>query len=68
MTIVSSAYVAGAVAAALSTASLVTTTGAIAQEKEKCYGVSMAGKNDCAGKGWIQVTRDECSEKGGTEV
>ena len=47
-TIVSAAYVAGAVAAALSTASLVTTTGAIAQEKEKCYGVSMAGKNDCA--------------------
>jgi uncharacterized membrane protein len=47
-TIVSAAYVAGAVAAALSTATLATTTGAIAQEKEKCYGVSMAGKNDCA--------------------
>jgi uncharacterized membrane protein len=47
-TIVSAAYVAGVVAAALSTATLVTTTGAVAQEKEKCFGVSMAGKNDCA--------------------
>ncbi|GAB5505425.1 MAG: hypothetical protein Rhirs2KO_05880 [Rhizobiaceae bacterium] len=47
-TIVSAAYVAGAVAAALSTATLATTTGAVAAEKEKCYGVSMAGKNDCA--------------------
>ena len=47
-TIVSAAYVAGAVAAALSTATLATTTGAVAADKEKCYGVSMAGKNDCA--------------------
>ena len=37
--------VAGAVAAAL-TASL--SAPAHAQAKEKCYGVSMAGKNDCA--------------------
>ena len=46
-TIVSAAYLAGAVAAAVSATSLAT-TGAVAQEKEKCYGVSMAGKNDCA--------------------
>ncbi|TDK40999.1 DUF2282 domain-containing protein [Antarcticimicrobium luteum] len=37
--------VAGAVAAALTAA---TTHSASAQAKEKCYGVSMAGKNDCA--------------------
>ncbi|MCL6284448.1 DUF2282 domain-containing protein [Ruegeria sp. 2012CJ41-6] len=37
--------VAGAVAAAL-TASVTTT--AHAQAKEKCYGVSLAGQNDCA--------------------
>lgn len=37
--------VAGAVAAAL-TASLATT--ATAQAQEKCYGVSLAGANDCA--------------------
>ncbi|MFA3916093.1 BufA1 family periplasmic bufferin-type metallophore [Ruegeria hyattellae] len=37
--------VAGAVAAAL-TASVTTTANA--QAKEKCYGVSLAGQNDCA--------------------
>ncbi|MCU9837841.1 DUF2282 domain-containing protein [Ruegeria sp. WL0004] len=37
--------IAGAVAAALSAA---TVTTASAQAKEKCYGVSLAGKNDCA--------------------
>ncbi|MCE8513612.1 DUF2282 domain-containing protein [Ruegeria pomeroyi] len=36
--------IAGAVAAALAG----TTTTASAQAKEKCYGVSLAGKNDCA--------------------
>lgn len=45
-TIVSAAYLAGAVATALSAASLAGT--AQAQEKEKCYGVAMAGQNDCA--------------------
>ena len=37
--------VAGAVAAAMTAA---TSHGASAQAKEKCYGVSMAGQNDCA--------------------
>ncbi len=37
--------VAGAVAAALTAAS---TLPAAAQSKEKCYGVSLAGANDCA--------------------
>ncbi len=36
--------VAGAVAAALAAQ----TTTAVAMEKEKCFGVSLAGKNDCA--------------------
>lgn len=37
--------VASAVAAALATTM---TTPAAAQSKEKCYGVSLAGQNDCA--------------------
>lgn len=43
-TTVKTLAVAGAVAAALSA----TTTAATAQSKEKCYGVSLAGQNDCA--------------------
>ena len=41
---VSALTVAGAVAAALAA----TTAPATAQSKEKCYGVSLAGQNDCA--------------------
>ncbi len=40
------AALAGAVAAAVSTAAA--TTPAAAQERVKCYGVSLAGENDCA--------------------
>ncbi len=29
---------------------MLTTTSAVAAEKEKCYGVAKAGKNDCATK------------------
>ncbi|MCA0938148.1 DUF2282 domain-containing protein [Vibrio alginolyticus] len=29
---------------------ILTTTSAVAAEKEKCYGVAKAGKNDCATK------------------
>ncbi|WP_323766267.1 DUF2282 domain-containing protein [Marinovum sp.] len=66
--------VAGAVAAAL--AAQVTT--AQAQEKEKCYGVSLAGENDCAagpgttcagtskvdyqGNAWTLVDAGTCTE------
>ena len=46
-TIVGASAVAGAVAMALTGASLVTST-TTASAKEKCYGVSLAGKNDCA--------------------
>lgn len=67
--------VAGAVAAAL-TASLA--APAHAQAKEKCYGVSLAGKNDCAagpgttcagtssvdyqGNAWTLVEAGTCAE------
>ena len=43
----SAAYLAGVVATALTTGAIAT-GAAQAQEKERCYGVSMAGKNDCA--------------------
>ena len=46
-TIVGASALAGAVAMALSGATLVASTTA-ASAKEKCYGVSLAGKNDCA--------------------
>ncbi len=42
------AMLASAVAAAVSTASLVSATNAAAESKEKCFGVAMAGANDCA--------------------
>ena len=67
--------VAGAVAAAL-TATM--TAPAHAQAKEKCYGVSLAGKNDCAagpgttcagtstvdyqGNAWTLVDAGTCAE------
>lgn len=66
---------AGAVAAALSATM---TVPAQAQAKEKCYGVSMAGKNDCAagpgttcqgsssvdyqGNAWTYVDAGTCAE------
>ena len=66
--------VAGAVAAALAA----TTTTVSAQAKEKCYGVSLAGENDCAagpgttcagtstvdyqGNAWTLVDAGTCAE------
>ena len=46
-TMIGAAYLASAVAGAVA-AGAITTTAAHAQEKEKCYGVAMAGQNDCA--------------------
>lgn len=46
--ILSSALVASALASALSAGIAMTATGASAAEKEKCFGVALAGKNDCA--------------------
>ncbi|WP_193142525.1 MULTISPECIES: DUF2282 domain-containing protein [unclassified Meridianimarinicoccus] len=67
--------VAGAVAAAVATAA---TAPAHAQAQEKCYGVSLAGENDCAagpgttcagtstvdyqGNAWTLVAKGTCTE------
>ncbi|PLX35950.1 MAG: hypothetical protein C0606_17860 [Hyphomicrobiales bacterium] len=49
-TMLSAAFIAGAVATALTTVAL--PTSASAEEKEKCYGVALKGQNDCkAGAG-----------------
>lgn len=50
-TVVSSSALAGAVAMALSGATLVASTTGAQAAKEKCYGISLAGKNDCAAGG-----------------
>jgi uncharacterized membrane protein len=42
------AVLASAVAAAVSSATLVSATSAVAADKEKCYGIAMKGANDCA--------------------
>ncbi len=42
------AMIASAVAAAVSTATLISAGPAAAASKEKCYGVAKAGGNDCA--------------------
>lgn len=72
-TVVKSLAVAGAVAAAMTAA-----TGAHAQAQEKCYGVSLAGENDCAagpgttcagtstvdyqGNAWTLVAEGTCAD------
>jgi uncharacterized membrane protein len=47
-TALSTALIASAFATALSAGSLLSVTGASAAEKEKCFGVAVAGANDCA--------------------
>lgn len=47
-TALSAAHIATALAAALSAGSLFTMTDAVAAEKEKCFGIALAGQNDCA--------------------
>ena len=47
-TIAGATALAGAVAMALSGATLLASTQGAAAATEKCYGVAMAGKNDCA--------------------
>ncbi|MGF1528198.1 MAG: DUF2282 domain-containing protein [Candidatus Competibacterales bacterium] len=75
------AMVVGAVAAALSTTAVVNT--AQAAGKEKCYGISLAGQNDCAagpgttcagtskvdyqGNAWTLVPRGDCEKYGVAE-
>ena len=76
--IATAAIVAGAVIAATS-ASTVVSTDAVAAAKEKCYGVSLAGKNDCAagpgttcagtstvdyqGNAWTLVAKGTCEKQ-----
>ena len=47
-TIVGASALAGAVAMAISGATFLGSTQGAAAATEKCYGVAMAGKNDCA--------------------
>lgn len=46
--IIGASALASAVAMAISGASFVASTGDAAAATEKCYGIAMAGKNDCA--------------------
>jgi uncharacterized membrane protein len=73
-----------AAAAALSAAAAIATSPATAagMAKEKCYGVAMAGKNDCAagpgtscagtsttdyqGSAWKYVAKGDCKKMGGS--
>tara|TARA_R110002033_G_scaffold28430_2_gene63553 strand:- start:155 stop:448 length:294 start_codon:yes stop_codon:yes gene_type:complete len=73
---------AAAALAAAATMSLSATAAQAAGAKEKCYGVALAGKNDCAagpgtscagtstvdyqGNAWKLVTKGSCTKMGGT--
>ncbi|WP_282607954.1 DUF2282 domain-containing protein [Pelagibius sp. Alg239-R121] len=75
--VMSSAVIAGAVAVALSAS---VSAPASAAGKEKCYGVSLAGQNDCAagpgttcagtstidyqGNAWTLVPKGDCTKYG----
>ena len=77
--ILTAASVAGAVTLAVA-ASQVATTSAHAAAKEKCYGISLAGQNDCAagpgttcagtskvnyqGNAWTLVPKGDCLKYG----
>ena len=79
-TLVKTTAAAAALAAAASLS--MTATAAHAQSKEKCFGVSLAGKNDCAagpgtscagtstvdyqGNAWKYVSKGECKKLGGS--
>lgn len=75
----------GLAAASLAAASLLATSPAVAQSsgaKEKCYGIALKGKNDCAagpgtscagtstvdyqGNAWKFVAKGECEKVGGS--
>jgi uncharacterized membrane protein len=76
--VMSAAMIAGAVALAVSATANV--TPASAQAKEKCYGISLAGQNDCAagpgttcagtssvdyqGNAWKLVPAGDCAKYG----
>ena len=78
----SAVVLAGAVAAAAG--SVVAPSDATAQAKEKCFGISLAGKNDCAagpgttcagtskvdyqGNAWTLVPKGDCTKYGVDET
>ncbi|WP_422366158.1 DUF2282 domain-containing protein [Pelagibius sp.] len=80
--VISAAMIAGAVALAVSATAHV--TPAAAQAKEKCYGISLAGQNDCAagpgttcagtstvdyqGNAWTLVPAGDCVKYGVEEA
>lgn len=73
---------AAAALAAAATLSLSATAAEAAGAKEKCYGIALAGKNDCAagpgtscagtstvnyqGNAWKHVAKGQCTKLGGT--
>lgn len=73
---------AGAAAALSAAATLAAAPAAAAEGKEKCYGVSLKGKNDCAagpgtscagtstadyqGNAWKYVAKGACEKMGGS--
>jgi uncharacterized membrane protein len=73
--------IAAAVSSLLTTGAMDTASAGEKADKEKCYGVAMAGKNDCAANGhscagqskmdkdpteWKYVPKGECEKMGGT--
>ena len=74
--------IAAAAAALAAAAAIATTPAAAAGAKEKCYGVSLKAKNDCAagpgtscagtstadyqGNAWKYVAKGECQKMGGS--
>ena len=77
-TLIGASALAGAVAMAISGATFLASTQGAAAATEKCYGVAMAGKNDCAagpgtscagtsvidyqGNAWTYVDKGSCTE------
>lgn len=80
-TLIKTVTAAGALAAA-ATMSLSATAAEAAGAKERCFGVALAGKNDCAagpgtscsgtstinyqGNAWKYVSKGSCTDMGGT--
>ena len=73
--------IAAAVSSLLTMGAMDTASAGEKADKEKCYGVAMAGKNDCAANGhscagqskmdkdpteWKYVPKGECEGMGGT--
>ncbi|WP_144371227.1 DUF2282 domain-containing protein [Vogesella urethralis] len=79
MSATSNTLLVSALSAALALAAV--SAPAVAADKEKCYGIAMAGKNDCAANGhscagqskvdkdgaeWKFVAKGSCTKMGGT--